>query len=401
LRVYELTVGPIGKLRKPFWMQAGRLRDGLCGWARYSRLCLFATMLVLTVAARAQHVGSLAAADNVVDNVALPDAPVAHVAGTAQAAGAQQATTQGAGSVHGVVMNKDGVVYEGAHVSLVQTGAATKSATTNSEGRFDFVDVTPGPFTLSVSSIGFATQVVTGTVQAGESDEVKPLVLLLSGTSSDVEITATPTEIAAEELKEEETQRVLGVIPNFYVTYVPDAPPLTPKQKIGLAFKSSLDPVTLLVVGGFAGQEQAQNTFNGYGQGAQGFAKRYGAGFADEFIASMIGSAALPIWWKQDPRYFYKGTGTTQSRTWYAIKNSVMCKGDNGRWQVNYSAILGGLAAGGISNLYYPASNRHGVGLTFENAAVGTATSALANLFQEFVVRRLTPHVPNYGAGKP
>jgi hypothetical protein len=68
---------------------------------------------------------------------------------------------------------------------------------------------------------------------------------------------------------------------------------------------------------------------------------------------------------------------------------------------VNYSAIVGGLAAGGISNLYYPASNRHGVGLTFENSAVGTATSALANLFQEFVVRKLTPHVPNYGAGKP
>jgi Carboxypeptidase regulatory-like domain len=384
-------VGIIGKRKKLSCLQAGRL----CGMARDRRLCLFAAVLVLTVAARAQQVRSLTAVNETADNVVLPDAPAPQVAG------AQQATAQGAGSVHGVVMNKDGAVYEGAHVTLTQTGAATKSVITNSEGRFDFADVTPGAFTLAVSTIGFATQVVTGTVQAGESDEVKPIVLLMSGTTSDIEVTASPAEIAAEELKEEETQRVLGVIPNFYVTYVPDAPALTSKQKFGLAFKSSLDPVTLLVVGAFAGQEQAQNTFSGYGQGAQGYGKRYGAGFADEFIASMIGGAALPVWWKQDPRYFYKGTGTTQSRVLYAIENAVMCRGDNGRRQVNYSAIVGGLAAGGISNLYYPASNRHGVGLTFENSAVGTATSALANLFQEFVVRKLTPHVPNYGAGKP
>jgi hypothetical protein len=78
----------------------------------------------------------------------------------------------------------------------------------------------------------------------------------------------------------------------------------------------------------------------------------------------MIGSAILPALLKQDPRYFYKGTGTTRSRILYAIANSVMCKGDNGHWQVNYSGILGGAAAGGISNLYYPASDRNGISLT-------------------------------------
>ena len=115
----------------------------------------------------------------------------------------------------------------------------------------------------------------------------------------------------------------------------------------------------------------------------------------------MIRAAILPAWWKQDPRYFYKGTGTTRSRVLYAIATSVVCKGDNGHWQPNYSAIVGGLAAGGISNLYYPASNRNGATLTFENAFVDTGLSAVQNLFQEFVVRKLTPKVPNYGAGKP
>jgi hypothetical protein len=104
---------------------------------------------------------------------------------------------------------------------------------------------------------------------------------------------------------------------------------------------------------------------------------------------------------KQDPRYFYKGTGSRQARALYAIAMAVVCKGDNGHWQPSYSAILGGLAAGGISNFYYPASSRDGVRLTFENALFGTAASAAQNLFQEFIVRRFTPRLPNYGAGQP
>jgi hypothetical protein len=106
----------------------------------------------------------------------------------------------------------------------------------------------------------------------------------------------------------------------------------------------------------------------------------------------MIGGAILPSLLKQDPRYFYKGTGSTRSRILYALANAVICKGDNGHWQANYSGILGALAAGGISNLYYPASSRNGAGLTFENTLIGIGGSAVGNLFQEFLVRKLTPH---------
>jgi hypothetical protein len=349
----------------------------------------------LSAPGRAGHSGA---------DAALPDAP------DAQAAGAQPETDESpAGSVHGVVVNKDGAVYEGAHVTLAQAAegmaragpGVLRAATTDSNGQFDFADVPPGAFKLTVTSKGFATQIVTGTLHAGESFEAKAIVLGMNATTSEVDVTATREEIAQEELTQEETQRVLGVIPNFYVTYVPDAPPLTRKQKYSLAWKSSIDPVTLLAVGVFAGVEQATNSFSGYGQGAQGYAKRYGAGFADSFIGTMIGGAILPAWWKQDPRYFYKGTGTTRSRALYAIATAVICKGDNGHWQANYSGIIGGLAAGGISNLYYPASSRDGVELTFEDALIGTGENAVGNLFQEFVVRKLTPKIPNYGAGKP
>jgi len=150
-----------------------------------------------------------------------------------------------------------------------------------------------------------------------------------------------------------------------------------------------------------AGYEQANNDFPGYGQGTKGYAKRFGANYADNAIATMIGGALLPSLLKQDPRYFYKGTGTVRSRALYAIANAVICRGDNGHWQVNYSSIIGGLAAAGISNIYYPASDRNGASLTFENTLIGTGGTAVGNLFQEFLVKKLTPHLPKHSASYP
>jgi len=301
------------------------------------------------------------------------------------------------------VVDRDGSVCEGATVSLTQAGMSAqepRTTTSDSNGKFSFADVRAGSFTLTISTKGFASQVVTGALRAGEDFDAQSIVLAVTSTS-EVNVTASQVEIATEQVKEEEQQRVLGVIPNFYVSYSPNPAPLTSKQKFSLAWKTSIDPVTFVVTGIFAGVEQEENTFSGYGQGAEGYAKRYGAGYADGFISTMLGSAILPSWWKQDPRYFYKGTGSTRSRILYAIANSVICKGDNGKWQANYSGIVGGLAAGGISNIYYPASDRDGAKLTFEDAAIGTAESAVQNLIQEFIVKKLTPKIPNYGSGKP
>ncbi len=207
-----------------------------------------------------------------------------------------------------------------------------------------------------------------------------------------VEVTVTPEQVAEDQVKVEETQRLFGVIPNYYVTYVPNAAPLTTKLKFQLAWKNTVDPVTFAIVGGIAGIEQADNAFSGYGQGAQGYAKRYGAAYADLVSGTFIGGAILPSLLKQDPRYFYKGTGSRRSRLLYAIANAVICKGDNGHWQPNYSSIIGGLAAGGISNLYYPASNRNGAALTFENGLIATGAGALGNIIEEFFLRKITPH---------
>jgi hypothetical protein len=321
-------------------------------------------------------------------SAALPDAP------QSQAAPEQSSP----GSIHGMVADPAGTVYEGVRIELAQTDSAqpTRSTTSGSDGHFNFAEVPPGPFKLTISSNGFATQMVSGLLHAGESYETQPIVLLVGTTTSEVRVTATQQEIATEQFRQEEKQRVLGVIPNFYVTYVPNAPPLSTRRKFTLALRSSVDPVTFLLTGVWAGVQQGNDTFSGYGQGAQGYAKRYAANYADGFISTMLGGAILPSLWKQDPRYFYKGTGTIRSRVLYAFEMSVMCKGDNGHWQVNYSGIVGSLAAGGISNLYYPASDRNGVALTFENALLGIAGDAAQNLLQEFLLRKLTPKVPNY-----
>ena len=268
------------------------------------------------------------------------------------------------------------------------------------DGQFSFTNLAPGPFQLTISAAGFAGQSVAGMLHSGETYTVPQTTLAIATAVMEVRVVPRRFEIAEDEIKAEEKQRVLGVIPNFYVTYVPNPTPLSPKQKFELAWKTTVDPVTFGITGFIAGVQQAQNDFSGYGQGAQGFAKRYGASYADLVSSTFIGSAILPSLLKQDPRYFYKGTGSKRSRVLYALANAVICKGDNGHWQANYSSILGSFAAGGISNLYYPAKNRDGAELTFENALIGIGATAAANLLQEFVIRRLTPTGSSHALSK-
>jgi hypothetical protein len=305
------------------------------------------------------------------------------------------------GTIIGTVVDQSGAVMVGAHVSLnSQAPSPSREVLTGNDGQFSFANVAPGPFRLAVTSPRFATHTSSGTLHSGETYLV-PQITLAVAANIEVQVGVSPAEVAEEQLKVEEKQRVLGFIPNFYVSYVPDAAPLNARQKFRLAWKSTIDPVTILIVGAVAGVEQAQNHFRGYGQGAEGYGKRFGAGYGDTVSSTFIGGAILPTLLKQDPRYFYKGTGTNGSRILYAIANSVICKGDNRRWQPNYSNILGNLAAGGISNLYYPAEDRNGAGLTFENAAIGIGATAIANLFQEFVVRKFTRKVPNTDPATP
>lgn len=306
------------------------------------------------------------------------------------------------GTVGGAVVDQTGAAVVGVRVTLSrEDGSLSQEAISDGDGQYSFAGIAPGLFQLTATSTGFATATIFGRLHSGESYSAPPIALVVASASTEVRVAMSRTELAEAEIKDEEKQRVLGVVPNFYVTYDPAAFPLSPKQKFELAWKSTVDPISFGLTGAVAGIEQATDSFDGYGQGAQGYAKRFGASYANLVTSTFIGSAVLPSLLKQDPRYFYKGTGTKRSRFFYAIANSVICKGDNGKWQANYSSILGGLASGAISNLYYPAADRNDAALTFENALIGIGTAAAANLLQEFVVRRLTPHAPNYARATP
>ena len=318
------------------------------------------------------------------------------------AASAQAASPESAGTINGTIVDATGAAVAGARVRLTRAEQpAGQETVAGDEGQFTFGAITPGQFQLTITAEGFATQTISGTLHSGETDVVPPIVLVVAAAETQVQVTLTGEALAEAEIKEEEKQRILGVIPNFYVTYDPEAAPLNAKQKFELAWKSTIDPVNFGITGAVAGVEQATNAYSGYGQGAAGYGKRYGANYADFVNSTFIGSAILPSLLKQDPRYFYKGTGSVRARLRYAIASAVICKGDNGRWQPNYSGIAGSLAAGAISNLYYPSTNRSGAALTFENALIGIGSSALANTIQEFLMKKFTPHAPNYAPAKP
>ena len=310
--------------------------------------------------------------------------------------GGGQQLDQRPGSISGRIVDQSGANIGGARVKLTQEGQTqSREVLTGDSGEFTFANTPPGPFQLTISSEGLAPQEVSGIVHPGEA-YVVPLVMLVVATQkTEVLVGLTQVELAQEQLNEQVKQRVFGFIPNFYVSYVPNAAPLTAKQKFRLAWKTTSDPVTFLAVGALAGIDQATDRWGAYGQGAEGYAKRYGATYGNVFIGTFLGGAVLPSVLKQDPRYFYKGSGSTKSRILYALAHSVICKGDNGRWQPDYSSIVGNLAAGGISNLYYPPNDRNGAGVVFSNALIRIGETAVANIFQELIIPKLTPNLPS------
>ncbi len=307
------------------------------------------------------------------------------------ASAAQQADQRSSATISGTVVDQTGAAVVGADVTLTREDQSPKQEVpSGDDGQFSFDDLAPGTFHLTIAAPGFATQTSSGVLQSGEARIIPPIALILAAATTQVRVGLTQTEIAEVQIQTEEAQRVLGFIPNFYVSYVPDAVPLSPKQKFQLAWRSTVDPVSVGVTAAVAGMEQEANVFSGYGSGPEGYAKRFGAAYADRVTSTFIGSALLPSLLKQDPRYFYKGTGSKQSRLLYAIKSTFICKGDNGRWQPDYSYLMGDLASSGLSNLYYPAQDR-GIGLTFANTFIGIGGTAAANILQEFVIRKLTP----------
>lgn len=183
--------------------------------------------------------------------------------------------------------------------------------------------------------------------------------------------------------KQEQSQRVLGVVPQFGVTSRHDAPPLTSLEKFHLFVKSAFDPVEFALVGVQSGISQAEDSFPEYGQGASGYGKRYGAAFADEVSSGFFSNYFYPVLLKEDPRYFRLGEGSIKHRIGYSLAQEFLCRTDSGKRSFGWSNVLGAVTSGGVSNLYYPQSDR-GFGLTMNRAGISILYGSLGGLSDEF-----------------
>jgi hypothetical protein len=200
-------------------------------------------------------------------------------------------------------------------------------------------------------------------------------------------VTQSPEEEARkkaqQQLQAQEKQRVFGVMATFNTTTNKDALPLSAKQKYQLFFKSASDPWPFLLAGFGAGIDQAEDSFPEYGQGAQGYAKRFGAAYTDYFTGNLLGNAVLASLMKEDPRYFQKGTGSFTTRFLWAATSTVWCKRDNATWGPNYANVIGNLMGAAVSNLYYPQSDRT-VGGTLGRGFTVTAQAIVGSEVIEF-----------------
>jgi hypothetical protein len=193
----------------------------------------------------------------------------------------------------------------------------------------------------------------------------------------------TAPATAEQQLKAQEHQRVFGVMAAFNTTSNQDALPLTKAQKYRLFFKSATDPWPFVLTAFSAGIDQAQNSFPAYGQGMEGYGKRFGAGYANYFTGNLLGNAVLASLLHEDPRYFQKGSGKAVNRFLWAASSTVWCKRDSGSWGPNYANVVGNLMGSAVSNLYYPDAERTVSG-TIERGVTVTAEAIVGSEVIEF-----------------
>lgn len=290
----------------------------------------------------------------------------------------------------GYATDPDGADIPGATIHIDGPSSQDHFTTTSdAAGFFEVIGVRPHvEYRVSATATGFSAGSESHVSLAeGEVLEIPPVVL---EPRADIQVTAvTAQEAAMAEVQQEESQRVLGIVPNFFVVYG-NGPyvPLPSKLKFHLAFKAATDPVTFGSVAFLSGLDQAAFTPS-YVEGTKGYFQRFGANYADTASDVLLGGAILPSLFHQDPRYFVQGSGTKKSRAWHAIQAPFVTRGDNGHPQFNISSVGGDVISGALSNVYYPPADR-GVGLMLDSAGVTTIGRIANALFQEFIFGKFT-----------
>jgi hypothetical protein len=311
------------------------------------------------------------------------------------------ALAQATGSIHGKVTDSSGAPILGAVVAIQGADGSAHLTVTDVDGAFQIASLPAGNYNVKISASGLSDWTASN-VPVSTLPVPQPLLAVMEVATyvTTVTVGLSPEEVAQEQLKQETQQRVLGVIPNYFVAYENNAAPLSARQKLNLSFKTLIDPATFAAVGITAGIQQARRSYYQFGQGSEGYAKRFGAAYGSTATNLLITSVGAESVFHQDPRYFYSGHGTRKQRAWYAIESAFRSRGDNGNWQPPYAGVTGAIAAAEISNRYYPGSRTQytllGRSLMFHFAGlIGL------NLGEEFFLKKVTSHAPAASAVRP
>ena len=299
------------------------------------------------------------------------------------------AANPNSGTVLGRVLDVNEDPVANAAVVLQRPDGDHATVVTMDDGSFAFHDLTPRiAYEITVTAQGYGNWSSSVTVEPGQEKTLTGVTLHILAVRRAVTVTYSSKEVATKQLKAEEQQRVLGFIPNIFVTYEPHPEPLTTQMKFHLTYKGLTHPTFFAFEALWAGVEQAANKTD-YRQGARGYGERFGANLASGASESLFANAILPSLLHQDPRYFYRGSGTKGSRAWHAVLAPFVCPGDNGKSQPNYSQMGGSLISAALSNTYYPDSQR-GAGLVFTNFGTSMGLHVALGLAQEFMLSKFT-----------
>lgn len=368
-----------------------------CAW-RLGRLCTLAAIFFVGSFATGLAAQQPAGASTIAST--LEDAPGSERA--VQPSGSEPVQTQSSASIAGTVRDSRGTLLAGVGVTLLgEDNAVDRVVTADDNGAFTFTDLPAGTYRVKINVTGLEPFVSAPVIVGiGETRELAAVAMRVSTKTTTVNVVATVNDVARAQVQQEEEQRILGLLPNYYTSYIWNAAPMMRNLKFNMALRTTTDPVTFLVVAGVAGVEQAHKTFPGYGQGFEGYAKRYGASYADTVSSTMFGGAIFPVLLHQDPRYFYRGSGSIRSRLPLRTGFDRCLQRRQRSPGTELLSCVGELRSSG-SLESVSSSARSASGLTFRNGLIITGSGAVVNVLREFLSRKLTPNVPAFANGKP
>jgi hypothetical protein len=365
-------------------------------------LCALVCLAIFTSSLRAQEPAPPAQGPSLSDP--LPEAPQPQLLAPQQQH-PTPATPDTRCHISGVVSDIQGGLIPGAHILAERAGAnpfESQETTASNLGHFRFSDLPAGTYSITITAPGFENYRLANIVlKPGESYSLPEVALPIARTSADATVTITEEQLAEVELNDQLHQRVLGILPNYYTSYIWDAAPLTMRQKFKLAIRSATDPVFFATTGISAGISLARNDDPEYGTGVSGYFERYGSDYGGALVGRVVTSVLLNSLFHEDPRYFVMTNGSILARSWHAVSSTFMQRGDDLRFHPAYANFIGSATTAVIVSSWDQGSTTSVGQRVLNDTVLDLGSEAIRNLAREFLFRHLARHVPTYAKGRP